>query len=68
MEYLEFVQKMEEERVGMIKDVLGSFVTAVKVGKEGNEQYLGSLLDILQKNTEHKYIEEHFSVQELLGQ
>jgi hypothetical protein len=32
VEYLEFVQKMEEERVGMIKDVLGSFVTAVKVG------------------------------------
>ena len=70
---MEFVEKKEVEKLALLKHLIGkrynktgNYINGVKVSQEGEEQHLANLYDILHKNTENKYIEEHFAVEELL--
>lgn len=61
VEYWEMVMDKQEKKVQLIKEIignkkyyLGNYVSSLK--NEVTPEYLSSLSDILQKNTENKYV------------
>ena len=64
--YLEMVQALEAKKLVLVKEVIGSYLEAMEEWAENEEQLL-PLRDILAKSTEHKYIEECYSPEELLS-
>lgn len=66
IELLELVEGFERNKLHLIKGILEKYLTALSEARPGNES-MNSLIDILEKHTEEKYIDILYSSEEMLS-